>query len=43
MTRRYKLVRLVDGFPQFIDYVGPKYGWSSDWSLAVQRVYQRAA
>ena len=41
--RRFKLVRLVGGFPQYIDYVGPFDGWSREWSIAVRYATRRAA
>lgn len=43
MTRRFKLVRLIEGFPQFIDYIGSFDGIPSGWSLAVRYVHRRVA
>lgn len=41
MTGRYKIVRLFCGFPQYMPYIGPKYGWSKEFSLAVRYVHRR--
>lgn len=41
MSRRFKLVRLVEGFPQFIDYIGSFDSIPAGWSLAVRYVHRR--
>lgn len=43
MTRRFKLVRVVGGFPQYIDYIGPWESIPAGWSMAVRYVHRRVA
>lgn len=45
MTRlfRCKLVRLIDGFPQYVDYIGPFGQWSSEWHVVKRMIAIRRA
>jgi hypothetical protein len=43
MTCRFKLVRVVGGFPQYIDYIGSFNSIPQGWSFAVRYVHRRVA